>query len=425
MKNIKFLSLILVLTIFSCNEIKEIKKYPKAEDIKGYSDFIIPDKKNTLDFIPTPTPTPSPIPTPNKIILSRCLDLSEYKITKKIHYPSDIVVSNDGNYIYIVTNESLYHIHKSEGNYYRETSLEDKIYYDLYPNLIYKISKNGEISNLPPTSNNNNVNCSSKVIEKDINGDLLVYENSNLYLFKDNKYQFLHKFEDREIQKDISLVCMPTINSIGSFVENCDKNKKIEPYNFYYENNYFFISYVFYFDSASQYHEENIQSYNIQDNVQNEIYQSLSSNYYSKALLYINSNKKQNRKLYPDIINFTNSIYNGKPFLSIKDIIKDKKEIEKVGEIIRIRKDSKGNLFGLDTEKNIIWKIYPNEQKIELLAGSGKAGYKDGKGEVAEFDRIIDIDVDSEDNLYVTDFYNNAIRKITPDGVVSTFYKDE
>ncbi|MFN4151817.1 MAG: hypothetical protein ACK4IX_12830 [Candidatus Sericytochromatia bacterium] len=32
--------------------------------------------------------------------------------------------------------------------------------------------------------------------------------------------------------------------------------------------------------------------------------------------------------------------------------------------------------------------------------------------------------IDSNDNIYVADTGNNAIRKITPDGIVSTFYKE-
>lgn len=76
-------------------------------------------------------------------------------------------------------------------------------------------------------------------------------------------------------------------------------------------------------------------------------------------------------------------------------------------------------------DKNLIWKILPNEQKIILFAGTEKAGYKDGKGEEAQFNGLSELDFDDNDNLYVADTGNNAIRKITPDGQVSTFYKEE
>ncbi len=125
-------------------------------------------------------------------------------------------------------------------------------------------------------------------------------------------------------------------------------------------------------------------------------------------------------KYYPN----TNSMYKGKPIFSLLDIISDSEELKKTGNVFRVRENSKGELFGIDVEKNIIWKIFPDLQKIELLAGSGKAGYKDGKVGEAEFNGLSEIDIDDNDNLYVTDTLNNAIRKITPDGVVSTFYRE-
>lgn len=55
-----------------------------------------------------------------------------------------------------------------------------------------------------------------------------------------------------------------------------------------------------------------------------------------------------------------------------------------------------------------------------ILAGGEDAGFVDGLGEKAKFGKIWSSGVvDSDGNLYVID--NNRIRKITPDGIVSTY----
>lgn len=77
--------------------------------------------------------------------------------------------------------------------------------------------------------------------------------------------------------------------------------------------------------------------------------------------------------------------------------------------------DSKGNAF-VTGKNNRVIKINP-EGKAELFAGGG-GNNKDGIGKDAGFSNTGGIAIDSEDNLYVSD--NTKIRKITPDGIVST-----
>lgn len=57
---------------------------------------------------------------------------------------------------------------------------------------------------------------------------------------------------------------------------------------------------------------------------------------------------------------------------------------------------------------------------VSTLAGNGHAGYADGVGTDARFQYPRGVAMDSHQNLYVADFGNNRIRKISPDGMVST-----
>ncbi len=82
--------------------------------------------------------------------------------------------------------------------------------------------------------------------------------------------------------------------------------------------------------------------------------------------------------------------------------------------------DGQGNLYVLDTYNNVIRKITA-AGVVSTLAGNTLAGYVDGAASSAEFfNPFLGIAVDGQANVYVTDTYNNRIRKITAAGVVST-----
>lgn len=57
---------------------------------------------------------------------------------------------------------------------------------------------------------------------------------------------------------------------------------------------------------------------------------------------------------------------------------------------------------------------------VSTLAGNGVYSYRDGPGDSAEFNFPKGLAIDGQGNLYVADWGNNSIRKITPDGMVST-----
>ncbi|MBN9386308.1 MAG: IPT/TIG domain-containing protein [Chitinophagaceae bacterium] len=80
--------------------------------------------------------------------------------------------------------------------------------------------------------------------------------------------------------------------------------------------------------------------------------------------------------------------------------------------------DGQGNVYVADADNNRIRKITP-AGTVSTVAG-GTLGYADGSAATAQFYRPSGICIDGKGNLYVSDFYNNKIRKITPAGVVST-----
>ena len=80
--------------------------------------------------------------------------------------------------------------------------------------------------------------------------------------------------------------------------------------------------------------------------------------------------------------------------------------------------DKAGNVYVADTENNRIRKI-SSSGYVTTLAGTGNFGSLDGPGVNATFSYPNHLVLDSAGNIYVTDL-GNKIRKITPNGVVST-----
>lgn len=86
--------------------------------------------------------------------------------------------------------------------------------------------------------------------------------------------------------------------------------------------------------------------------------------------------------------------------------------------------DASGNLYVADAYNNAIRKISP-AGVVSTFAGSatGAPGNVDGTGTSALFNWPEGITIDASGNLFVSDYLNNSIRKITPAGVVTTFYQ--
>lgn len=81
--------------------------------------------------------------------------------------------------------------------------------------------------------------------------------------------------------------------------------------------------------------------------------------------------------------------------------------------------DPAGNLFVADTLNHAIRRIAP-DGVVTTVAGNGVPGYADGAGTLARFDRPRGIARNVQGTLFVADERNHVIRAITPSGVVTT-----
>jgi len=83
--------------------------------------------------------------------------------------------------------------------------------------------------------------------------------------------------------------------------------------------------------------------------------------------------------------------------------------------------DTAGNVYVADLGNETIRKITPAGVVTTLAGMAGMTGSTDGTGAAARFNGPQGVATDSADNIYVADFGNDTIRKVTPDGAVTTF----
>lgn len=86
--------------------------------------------------------------------------------------------------------------------------------------------------------------------------------------------------------------------------------------------------------------------------------------------------------------------------------------------------DAAGNVYVTDTPAQRVRKITP-AGLISTFAGNGDPGFSgdNGPGASAQLNTPSGLDTDAAGNLYIADSLNQAIRKVTPAGVISTIWQ--
>jgi uncharacterized protein (TIGR03437 family) len=88
----------------------------------------------------------------------------------------------------------------------------------------------------------------------------------------------------------------------------------------------------------------------------------------------------------------------------------------------RIATDREGNLYIADPENHQVYRVTPSGI-LDTVAGNGIADFTGDGG--AAIDASLDfpyaVAVDAQNNLYIYDGFNYRIRRVTPQGIISTF----
>ncbi|MFN8577197.1 MAG: hypothetical protein U0354_10105 [Candidatus Sericytochromatia bacterium] len=315
-----------------------------------------------------------------------CVPLNEKSIKLELKYLIDLAVKSDGSEVYVITRKCF------DRNYNIDSIIYKDCQYSIVMNrrFIYKVKNQYQIE-LLKINNEYPLSCNlGEDIEINKNDEIYFTDSlNNIYKLSNNELRNISNYKYKEV---LSRKIEDSIGRIGFVVNNNDE--------------------IYFYNTNSG--EYNSYSYSV--------FSFLTNN-----INYINSIYSRAFTIYDNEI-FTPYYKSNISKVNNKIDIASKKELEKTinGErgVTAIRINSKGEIFLASEYNHSIWKVN-KEQKIERIGGNGKAGFMDGFKENAQFNYPTALSFDKYDNLYVADQGNHAIRKITPNGYVSTIYKEK
>jgi sugar lactone lactonase YvrE len=98
----------------------------------------------------------------------------------------------------------------------------------------------------------------------------------------------------------------------------------------------------------------------------------------------------------------------------------------KLTQPIGIGFDPTGNLYIADDLADKVWRVDATTHVITTFAGNGQVGLSGdgGPATAAMLNYPVAVDADAAGNVYISDLFNNVIRKVASNGTISTFAGD-
>ncbi|MFN4150273.1 MAG: hypothetical protein ACK4IX_04975 [Candidatus Sericytochromatia bacterium] len=369
-----------------------------------------PSSSVEVSTIPTYSPTPTTLPIvedkskdPNYSCGNTYFkDINDQIKNPKILKPIDLAVSNDGSKVYVT---KYSYISECENNT-SKSFIDRSFIYKIENNKVeilkldnsYDYSKS--LESLIEIDKDNNL----YVIQTDINKKLDYYGNIDILNKQILKIHNDTIYEKIALKKEGVLSYNYRIDKLNvSKIDNSITYSQI-PFRLEKEKTANKINENGSIDTLYSYHgygSSGVLPFIFEDNKMN-----FGGGYIQEPFPYIFDYENPQKNIYSLI-----PIGTGIQILSLK--MNSKKEVFILGGYYEESKRYHG-----------IYKIIPNKG-VEVFAGGKESGYRDGLGGTAMFNNPLNIDFDANDNMYVADTGNNAIRKITPNGDVTTFFKQD
>jgi streptogramin lyase len=91
------------------------------------------------------------------------------------------------------------------------------------------------------------------------------------------------------------------------------------------------------------------------------------------------------------------------------------------GGLAQIEVDSARNVLIADEKGHRVWKIDPSGN-LAAFAGTGKPGFSgdDGPADKAQLNAPYGLAIDGKDNVFIGDYDNSRIRRVDPNGTITT-----